>query len=111
MEVNKFISTHLYGGGAKELDLELSCDDLSQLELGLLDIGARLRSNKQNVLRAQKSSTKLNQFETYIALIKGYCAILILFIPGAFLQGGYVMSSALMLASAFVTTICVSKLI
>jgi amino acid permease len=63
------------------------------------------------VLRAQDSTTKLNQFETYIALIKGYCAILILFLPGAYMQGGYVTSTVLMIVSAIVTTVCVSKLV
>jgi hypothetical protein len=37
--------------------------------------------------------------------------VLILFIPGAFMMGGLVASSLLMMASAVVTTVCAVKLI
>jgi amino acid permease len=53
----------------------------------------------------------LTAFETYIALIKGYCVILILYMPGAFKMGGIIASPLLILASAFVTTVCVAKLV
>lgn len=55
--------------------------------------------------------TKLGPFETYITLIKGYCAILILFIPSAFKNGGWAMSSVLILANGLLTTVCVLKLV
>ncbi len=58
-----------------------------------------------------QSERKLTDFETFVALIKGYCSVLILFIPGAFIMGGLYASSLLMLASAAVTTVCVVKLV
>lgn len=58
-----------------------------------------------------KAAPSLSNFEVYIALIKGYCITLVLFLPGAFVLGGTVMSPLLMLASAVVTTACVAKLV
>ena len=55
--------------------------------------------------------TKLSPFQTYIAIIKGYCAILILFIPSTFVNGGWVASSLLFLFAAWISTVCVLKLI
>jgi hypothetical protein len=53
----------------------------------------------------------LSNFEVYIALIKGYCITLVLFLPGAFVMAGPIVSPLLMLASAVITTICVAKLV
>lgn len=55
--------------------------------------------------------TKLSYGETVVAIIKGYCAIVILFVPSAFVNGGWAMSSFLMVGSAAVTTICVLKMV
>ena len=55
--------------------------------------------------------TKLSPFQTFIAIIKGYCAILILFIPSTFVNGGWAMSSALFIFAAWISTVCVIKLI
>ena len=54
---------------------------------------------------------KMNWCETFIALLKGYCAISILIMPIGFLTGGWAASSILEAASAVVTTICAAKLV
>ena len=41
----------------------------------------------------------MSPFETYIALIKGYCVILILILPKAFAEGGYMASAILLIMS------------
>ncbi len=43
---------------------------------------------------------KLSPFETYIALLKGYCAIAILIMPKAFQNGGWAASALLEVAAA-----------
>jgi len=48
---------------------------------------------------------------TYIAIIKGYCAILILFIPSTYVNGGWAASSILFIFAAWISTICVIRLI
>ena len=54
---------------------------------------------------------KLNDVETYIAILKGYCAVSILMMPVAFFNGGYFASPATLIASGLITTVCVTKLI
>ena len=49
-----------------------------------------------------KGPRKMNAFETYIALIKGYCALMILVLPRAFSRGGYVFSPITLLISGSV---------
>ena len=52
----------------------------------------------------------LSPFETYIALIKGYCAMTILLLPKAFTNGGWLASSIFLFTSGIVTTMCAIKL-
>ena len=42
---------------------------------------------------------KMSPFETYIALIKGYCVLLVLILPKAFASGGFLASSILLIVS------------
>jgi hypothetical protein len=56
-------------------------------------------------------AAKLGPFQTYLALIKGYCAIVILLIPKAFLNGGYIFSPLVLLFSALLTGWCAIKLV
>lgn len=54
---------------------------------------------------------KLNAFETYIALVKGYCAMTIIMMPKAFIMGGWGVSALMLGISAILTTVCVVKLV
>ena len=54
---------------------------------------------------------KMTTFETYIALLKAYCAISVLVMPKAYMNGGWAASSAFQIASAVLTTICAFKLL
>ena len=49
-----------------------------------------------------KIKRKMSAFETYIALLKGYCAIAILIMPKAFANGGWAASAALEVAAAVI---------
>lgn len=54
---------------------------------------------------------KLSNFECYIALVKGYCAILILVLPRSFATGGFACTAVLVLASGVISTFCASLLV
>ena len=43
----------------------------------------------------------MSPFETYIALIKGYCVLLVLILPKAFANGGFIASGFLLIISGF----------
>jgi len=53
----------------------------------------------------------MTAWETYIALIKGYCCIVPLMMPRAFMQGGYVFSPVVLIASCFITSFAALKLV
>lgn len=54
---------------------------------------------------------KLSAFDTYIAIIKGYCGPILLFITKAFDNGGWAFSSICLIISGVFTLICALKLI
>lgn len=54
---------------------------------------------------------KIGPLATFLALIKGYCAIVVLILPKSFVNGGYLMSPAILIISAILTTICAIKLV
>ena len=53
----------------------------------------------------------LSPFEVYIALVKGYCVILILILPRAFVTGGYLTTALLMLASGVIGCVTANLLV
>ena len=54
---------------------------------------------------------KMSWWETFVALMKGYCAIAVLVMPIGFLTAGWAAASVLEIVSAIVTTICALKLV
>jgi len=54
---------------------------------------------------------KMTAFETYVALIKGYCALMILVLPKSFTHGGYVFSPICLLLSATIQVVAGIKLV
>lgn len=55
--------------------------------------------------------TKLSNFETYIALMKGYCVLSMLLVPRAFSNGGWGASAILLMASGYLSLIACLKLV
>lgn len=53
----------------------------------------------------------MNFFETYIAVIKGYCALMILVLPRSFANGGYVFSPIVLTLSGLIQCISALKLV
>ena len=53
----------------------------------------------------------MNEFETYVAIIKGYCGAAVLLCPKAFSNGGYLYSVICIAVCGLFTTLCAKKLI
>ena len=58
-----------------------------------------------------QTSVGLTAFQTYVALLKGYCAIVILILPKAFTHGGYVFSPMCIFVSGFVQYLAAKRLV
>ena len=61
--------------------------------------------------QAQANEQKLSPFECYIALVKGYCVILVLILPRSFATGGFACTAGLVLVSGLISTFCASLLV
>ena len=77
---------------------------LDALENSLIGYNRRLESHWDGV-------EKMNAFETYIAIIKGYVGAGILFMPKNFSNGGWAFSTLCLVISCWLSTICAIKLI
>lgn len=68
--------------------------------------------NQKKALRSEtKKMRKIGVWETYFALLKGYCALVIIILPKAFLSGGYLFSAFCIMLSGIITTKCAIKLV
>lgn len=54
---------------------------------------------------------KMDAFQSFVAIIKGYCGSVILFFPKAFGNGGWLFSCIALLISSIFTTVCALKLV
>ena len=68
-------------------------------------------SSQRHSINQQLEANLLTPFEVYIALVKGYCVILILIIPRAFVTGGFISTALLLLGSGIISTLCASLLV
>lgn len=112
MAADKFIATHLWGAIQEvEVGMDTSFDQTMFHNMSKLDLSTSFAKKRAITARQTEKIKKLTPFETYIALIKGYCAIVILFLPSAFLSGGWGMSTIILFTVAFLTTVCTLKLV
>ena len=120
-EADKYLSTHLYGQIA-DIQLhnaDVTVDDVSELfntsaGHALLEFSMQNTFDKKQWItekQVQRMKRKMTPFETYIALLKGYCAIGIFIMPKAFLNGGWAASMIMEVVSAVVTTFCAVQLV
>ena len=109
---DKYVATHLYGAinglsvanvPKEELDdlLGTNAGDLSNSFVG------KVKLMNESVEKVKK----LSPIETYIALIKGFCALSPLLLPKAFVNGGYGISAIFMITSGSFSLIAVSMLV
>lgn len=54
---------------------------------------------------------KLSPFESYIAILKGYAVVSILFLPKAFVDGGWLTSGIFLCTSGFISCLACTKLV
>ena len=103
IEADRYMSTHLYGAIAEVHNADVSIEDASDIfntsaRSLLLDISASNTFEKKKWIHEQEINQvkqKMSPKETYVALLKGYCAITILMMPKAFLNGGWAVSAAM----------------
>lgn len=108
--VDSYIAENLYGGAG--VDMPKFTDRYKGLRYFDLDKMAYMTPSSSKNLSDQTERGKLlTPFEVYIALVKGYCVILILIIPRAFVTGGYITTALLMAASGVVSTFTASLLV
>ena len=53
----------------------------------------------------------MDEFQTFIAILKGYCGSCALFTPKAFANGGFLFSTLSLCFSGILTSLCAIKLI
>ena len=60
---------------------------------------------------AKNPERTLNSFEVYVALVKGYCVVLVLLLPRSFVTGGYLCTAVLVLCAGVISTVSASLLV
>ena len=109
--VDSFIAENLYGGYGDNLpDHAARYAGLKYFDIEQMTYLAPAGPNSKQQASASNEQ-KLSPFECYIALVKGYCVILVLVLPRSFATGGYACTAALVLASGVVSTFCASLLV
>lgn len=76
-----------------------------------LTINSSIIRNRKRIKKETANLDRLTPFESYIACIKGYVGVSLLFIPKAFGNGGIVFSVCCVCFSCLITTVCGVKLI
>lgn len=122
-EVDQYIVKHLYGRErfVDAQDPSLTIGEATMLEGLNLDetfthqmqlLHKKSFYDVKHQTGAEPADTKgLSAFQTYIALIKGYCALLVLVLPKAFTRGGYLFSPACIILSGVIQAIAANKLV
>jgi len=119
-EVDSYIAEHMYGGAGDAHSTLYSENTPGSKGLKYFDLdkmaGVVNPVSSKSVSGFHEDPARLNDlllspFEVYIALVKGYCVILILIIPRAFVTGGLLMSAILMICSGITSTLCANLLV
>lgn len=115
-EVDEYIINNLYGRGQKlkfdqfdnsigEMTLldnlnpdETFTDQIKQIHEQSFAFKQRI-DDKDDESQNEPEPKKMNEFETFIAVIKGYCALMILILPRSFVNGGYLFSPMCLIIS------------
>jgi hypothetical protein len=125
IEGDRFVSTHLYGDIFKvahdnpenTVNESILLKDVVNLSAYLKQPGQDTTLNQTtikqiNALDKQVARVKkMNETETFIAIMKGYCGAVILFTAKAFGNGGWLYSSLSFVVSGYFTTVCAKKLV
>lgn len=125
IEADKYIQTHLYGEIRKAADENpdvtvnesILFDDImnisaaARMGFGEMTLDVSLLKQKKALDKQVNKVTKMNETQTFLAIIKGYCGAVLLFCPKAFSNGGWAYSTFAMLVSSYFTMICALKLI
>ena len=109
--VDAFVATHLYGA-LNNVSVDIGQDELDDV------LGTSMEAMNMSFVRKVKKFErqreqvkKLTPFQTYIALVKGYCMLSILLCPKAFANGGYGMSAIFLMTSGALSCLAACKLV
>ena len=95
-ELDSYIAANLYGGyGGDTPYNQMQYENFHYVDM------AKINPSQGSSIGSPQSiaERKMSPFETYIALIKGYCVLLVLILPKAFASGGFLASSILLIVS------------
>ena len=107
--VESFIAENLYGGVGESLPNYI--EPYKGLKYFDLDKMAYMTPQSHKMSSRSDESKLLTPFEVYITLLKGYCVILVLILPRAFVTGGYITTALLLVLSGVIGTITASLLV
>lgn len=109
-KADEFIVNNLYGV-LDQLDPNASYDDLVNIFETSVEFDQTFDLRAHKTEKATRNIRKLSPRETYIALIKGYCASVVLMLPRVFQNGGLGVTPIFIITSAVISTYCVGKLV
>jgi hypothetical protein len=123
IDAEKYIFTHMYGEVERVDDMGdsinqsallqdfFNADNFTDSIMNRTGFDQTFIKKKNLVAHQTAKIQKMTAFQTYLALIKGYCGACVLFTPKAFANGGWFFSIVAIILSGWFTTICALKLI
>lgn len=113
IDLDKYLMKHQYGLVKARKEALPTGEDLTMTMMpGMEKERDVTYMNEKRIMKQDiKKVGKIGPIKTFFALLKGYCAIVILIIPKAFQNGGYLFSAITLLISCMLTTICTLKLV
>ena len=108
---DEYIVTHLYGA-LYNLNPNASYDELEDVfNKSALDLSCTFDQRAHSAEKQADSGRKMSSGEVYIALLKGYCASVVLMMPKTFQNGGLGVTPIFIITSAVLSSICIGKLV
>lgn len=103
---------HLYGA-ITNLGEDVDKEDLQDIMNTTSGREMNMSFNRkvQRYAKQAEKVKKLSNFDTYIALIKGYCVLSVLLIPKAFSNGGWGVASIFLVSAGAISCVACLKLV
>ena len=108
-DMDNYLASHMYGRKTyvkrKADGRQIATGEATLLEKDirqLHDFTNSIYVDEDDEDIVESKAPKMGAFATYIALIKGYCALMILVLPKSFKNGGWAFSAGVMIVSASV---------
>lgn len=122
-----YITTHMFGDAVDQTHIDdgdsmmndsIQVHDImndtfrrNMLDMSVQHMNVPFLKNKLRIDKKTSKITKMNPFQTYMALIKAYVGIGILGAPKAFDNGGMALTTISLMVAGFLSSLCALKLI